>query len=51
VGGLTGGLVTRAGYYQHVVLLALLPFMNPELYPGFVMGPGCRGQQGRRVPC
>ena len=40
VGKLTGGLITRAGYYEHAVLLALLPFMNPQLYPEFAMEPG-----------
>lgn len=28
-------LVTRKTYYEHCVLMALVPFINPELYPGF----------------
>ncbi len=32
VGILTGGLIDRAGYYEQAVVLALIPFMNPNLY-------------------
>jgi inosine/xanthosine triphosphatase len=32
VGILTGGLITRADYYEEAVVLALIPFMNRELY-------------------
>jgi inosine/xanthosine triphosphatase len=32
IGLLTRNLLDRAGLYQHAVLLALVPFMNPELY-------------------
>lgn len=31
VGLLTGGLIDRAAYYTHAVILALIPFKNPEL--------------------
>lgn len=33
VGLLTNNLIDRRKYYEHAVLLALIPFMNPELYP------------------
>jgi len=33
VGLLTGGLVDRATYYQQAITLALIPFLNPEIYP------------------
>ncbi len=33
VGLLTGDVIDRAAYYFHAVILALIPFMNPELYP------------------
>ena len=33
VGLLTGGALDRAGFYAQAVLLALIPFRNPELYP------------------
>ena len=32
VGHLSRGLVSRAEYYRHACIMALLPFMNPELY-------------------
>lgn len=32
VGLLSGGVVDRAGLYEHAAILALLPFRNPELY-------------------
>lgn len=32
IGLLTNNLLDRAGLYQHAVLLALVPFLNPELY-------------------
>ncbi len=32
VGLLSGGVIDRAGLYQHAAVLALLPFKNPELY-------------------
>ena len=31
VGLLTGDVVTRTALYEHAVLLALIPFLNPEL--------------------
>ena len=34
VGLLTGDVMDRAGYYVPAVILALIPFKNPELYPG-----------------
>ena len=34
VGKLTGGLVSRAAYYEQAVLLALVPFLNPHVYEG-----------------
>ncbi len=33
VGLLTGDLIDRAAYYEPAVILALIPFRNPELYP------------------
>eukprot|EP00873_Tetraselmis_striata_P037198 jgi/Tetstr1/457462/TSEL_044045.t1 len=36
VGRLTGGLITRQSYYEHTVLLALAPFLNPEHFPEHV---------------
>ena len=32
VGLLTGDALDRAGYYEHAVMLALIPFRNRELY-------------------
>ncbi|SRR5258708_124328 len=32
VGILTGDVLTRAGFYADAVILALIPFKNPELY-------------------
>lgn len=34
VGILTGNLIDRAALYEHAVVLALIPFRNPELYGG-----------------
>jgi non-canonical (house-cleaning) NTP pyrophosphatase len=36
VGHLTHNTVTRAAYYEQVIVMALIPFMNPELYPEFL---------------
>jgi inosine/xanthosine triphosphatase len=33
VGSLTRGLIDRPAYYAHAVVLALIPFTNPALYP------------------
>lgn len=33
VGLLTGDVIDRAGYYEQAVVLALIPFKNPHLYP------------------
>jgi hypothetical protein len=35
VGKLTANVVTRAAYYEHAVMMALIPFMNPDLYPEY----------------
>lgn len=35
IGQLTGGLLTRQSYYEHAALCALIPLMNPRLFPGF----------------
>jgi len=32
VSGLSNGLITRTDYYVHMGILALLPFIHPELY-------------------
>lgn len=32
IGMLTGGLLTRTQYYEHTMMLALVPFLNPQLY-------------------
>jgi len=33
IGILTGDVLDRAAFYEQAVILALLPFKNPELYP------------------
>ncbi len=33
VGLLTGDVIDRKKYYEHAVILALIPFVNPEHYP------------------
>lgn len=33
IGLLTGDILDRAGFYEIAVLLALVPFKNPQLYP------------------
>lgn len=33
VGLLTGDVLNRAGFYEQAILLALIPFRNPQLYP------------------
>lgn len=33
IGNLTNGLITRQSYYEHSVMLALVPLMNSTLYP------------------
>lgn len=33
IGLLTGDVIDRAQYYEHAVIMALIPFKNPELYP------------------
>ncbi len=33
VGLLTNDLITRQTYYEHAVILALVPFLNPGLFP------------------
>jgi non-canonical (house-cleaning) NTP pyrophosphatase len=37
VGHLTHNTVTRAAYYEQVIVMALIPFINPELYPEFFL--------------
>jgi inosine/xanthosine triphosphatase len=32
IGLLTGGVLDRAGFYEHAVLLALAPFKSPDVY-------------------
>jgi len=32
VGNLTNDVITRTSYYEPAVILALIPFKNPELY-------------------
>jgi non-canonical (house-cleaning) NTP pyrophosphatase len=32
VGLLTGDVIDRAGFYEHAVILALIPFKTPELF-------------------
>ncbi|PRW45729.1 inosine xanthosine triphosphatase [Chlorella sorokiniana] len=46
IGQLSGGLITRQAYYEHAALMALLPLMNPQLYPEFDLSllPGLEGQ-------
>ncbi len=34
VGILTGDIIDRVEYYRHAVILALIPFINKELYHG-----------------
>lgn len=33
IGLLTADVIDRAGYYEHAVIMALIPFKNPNLYP------------------
>jgi len=33
VGILTDGLVDRSYYYEHALLMALTPWIRPDLYP------------------
>ena len=33
VGILTGGIIDRTHYYEHAMILALVPFIKKELYP------------------
>lgn len=33
IGLLTADAIDRAGYYEHAVIMALIPFKNPALYP------------------
>jgi inosine/xanthosine triphosphatase len=33
IGLLTGDVIGRAAYYEHAMLMALVPFKNPDLYP------------------
>lgn len=33
VGSLTGGILGRTEYYVQAVVLALIPFLNPDIYP------------------
>jgi non-canonical (house-cleaning) NTP pyrophosphatase len=33
IGILTGDVIDRTALYAHAVILALVPFKNPELYP------------------
>lgn len=33
IGLLTADAIDRAGYYEHAVIMALIPFKNPSLYP------------------
>lgn len=35
IGKLTGGLLTRQLYYEQAALCALVPLLNPSLYPGW----------------
>eukprot|EP00877_Chromochloris_zofingiensis_P010431 jgi/Chrzof1/5641/Cz16g09280.t1 len=35
IGHLTSNVITRQTYYEHAVIMALLPYMNPQLYPGY----------------
>ena len=35
IGLLTGGVIDRAGLYEPAVIFALIPFLNPHLYPAF----------------
>lgn len=35
VGKLTGNIITRVDYYEHAIVMALIPFMNLELYPEY----------------
>ena len=37
IGFLTNNLISRQAYYEHAVMLALVPFMRPEFYPEYVM--------------
>lgn len=32
VGALTNNLISRTDYYEHAIILALIPFINPRIY-------------------
>jgi non-canonical (house-cleaning) NTP pyrophosphatase len=36
IGLLTGGVINRSDLYEQGVILALLPFRNPDLYPSVI---------------
>lgn len=33
VGILTNEVISRGAYYDHALVLSLIPFLHPELYP------------------
>ena len=37
IGLLTNNLIDRSGLYEHAVILAFVPFYNPQLYPQSIM--------------
>jgi inosine/xanthosine triphosphatase len=36
IGLLTNNLIDRSGLYEHAVILAFVPFYNPQLYPQYI---------------
>jgi inosine/xanthosine triphosphatase len=45
IGILTGNILDRTQLYEHAVILALVPFKNPELYPELNSKPSPRSDE------
>lgn len=45
IGQLTHGVLTRTLYYEHAALCALVPLLNPSLYPGWDLAALPAGEQ------
>jgi non-canonical (house-cleaning) NTP pyrophosphatase len=41
VGILSKGLINRSAYYEHAILLALVPWFRPDVYPNGLFGTKC----------
>jgi non-canonical (house-cleaning) NTP pyrophosphatase len=49
VGILTDGLIDRSGYYDHAILLALVPWIRPDLYDGDSFDAACTEGQSEEL--